>query len=659
MQVVAHAEQSDAAVEFLKKKKKKPGSASNATTGNASTGDDSLSPFRPNNDRASSGHAPVSNTKATTETEIVVDRGISPMLSEQSGAALQAAESRYAAIVANGGWPKVPKGTFKKGASNKAVAVLNRRLYVEGYLRVEGTQGDVAGVYTSATEAAVSAFQRNMGLVVSGKVDGPTLDALNVSANARLATIRANIPRLSTYGANLGDRYVVVNVPAQQIETVSGGRVYSRHNAIVGRPERPTPVVMTALSDVNFNPYWNAPVSIVEKDIIPKLAAGGSDYVKEYNIKIFKGYGGPEVDPDTVDWGSAIADDYYFRQEPGEKNAMATAKVNFTSPFGIYMHDTPDRHLFGTGSRFYSSGCVRVDKMPVFLNWVLNNQDGYNSSKIASLAETLERVDVKLVAPPQLRVTYLTAWPAANGTVAFRRDVYELDGTGFVVGQPMPVGETAPDGQRFVLKPLPRLVASVADDEPAGFGLFGFKRSSKVKTSTASAIKEDGKKITSTSKMSSTKKEASSGKSKTKPKGLFDWGNSKKAASTDKSKSKKTVKKTTETASATKTKKKVVKKDEKEVASKDAAKTTKKKVISADTTKVAAKTPETDPKKKAVKKDETAKAAETAKKKATTTAKKATDCKPGKDGKLPKGCEAPAQKAVPVPKPNNTASATN
>ena len=104
----------------------------------------------------------------------------------------------------------------------------------------------------------------------------PTLYALNVPAERRLATIRANIPRLAEYSKDLGSRYIVVNIPAQQIETVNDGKVYSLHNAIVGRPSRPTPVVMTPLTIVRFNPYWNAPPSIVEKDILPRMLSQGA-----------------------------------------------------------------------------------------------------------------------------------------------------------------------------------------------------------------------------------------------------------------------------------------------------------------------------------------------------------------------------------------------
>lgn len=422
--------------------------------------------------------------KATTLTEIVKDDTEGPMLSPLGALGLEAARARYEQIAAAGGWPEVPEAKLKKGEEGDAAAALNRRLFVEGYVRQEATEGEFATVFTTATEEALTRFQRNHGLKVSGTLNAATVKALNVPVERRLAAIRANIPRALEYSKDLGPRYIIVNVPAVQLETVENGRVYSRHNIIVGRPSRPTPVVMTALSEINFNPYWNAPASIVERDIIPKMLKGGATAVlTQMNVKVFQGVGGPEVDPESVDWATAIADDYHFRQEPGGSNAMATAKINFPSPFGIYLHDTPEKHLFGAAARFFSSGCVRVEQVAIFLSWILRGQanvdettqEPVDETRIAELAQSLERVDVKLAAPPQLRVTYLTAWTNTRGEVNFRPDIYELDGTGFVMGQPLPVGEVAEDGQRFVLKPVPRQPAAVEEAEADGFFLFGLK----------------------------------------------------------------------------------------------------------------------------------------------------------------------------------------
>lgn len=538
---------------------------------------------------------PTPSGKAVTETEIFSTQVVEPMLTLDGAAEMQAAESKYAAIVSNGGWPKVPKGASKKGSEGKEVTALNQRLFIEGYVRPEAAEGEFASIFTSATEDGLMRFQRNNGLAASGRMDGPTLQALNVSAAERLSAIRANIPRIAEYSKDLGDRYVVVNIPAQQIETVNNNRVFSRHNAIVGRPSRPTPVVMTALSDINFNPYWNAPPSIVERDILPKMSSG---ILEKMNMKVFDGVGGPEVNPRRINWRRAIVDNYHFRQEPGGDNAMATAKINFSSPFGIYLHDTPEQHLFDTSGRFYSSGCVRVQKVAVLLNWILNGQDGIGPGRIEELAESLERLDVKLVAPPQLRVTYLTAWPTSGGVVAFRGDVYGLDGTGFVVGQPLPVGEKTASGERFVLKPVPRQLAEIDEAEADGFFWFG-KRSRK----------DDG---------AADARSTSSVVKKSKTSSFFGRDDDSKDA-----------------------KKKIVKKKITSTSKKKSTVADAKKKTAKDTAKVASTTA-----KKAVKP-------------AAPAAKKTNDpCKLGKDGKLPKDCKVEAA-AKPKEKPAETASATN
>ena len=576
---VVKAEQSDATREFIKKQKLKSKGL--------------LGSYTPSSLKAD----PTPSGKAVTETEIFSTQVVEPMLSLGGVAEMQAAESKYAAIVSNGGWPKVPNGAAKKGSEGNGVMALNQRLFIEGYVRPEAAEGEFASIFTSATQDGLMRFQRNNGLAASGQIDGPTLQALNVSAAARLSAIRANIPRIAEYSKDLGDRYVVVNIPAQQIETVNGNRVYSRHNAIVGRPSRPTPVVMTALSDINFNPYWNAPPSIVERDILPKMSSG---ILEKMNMKVFDGVGGPEVNPRSINWRRAVVDNYHFRQEPGGENAMATAKINFSSPFGIYLHDTPEQHLFDTSGRFYSSGCVRVQKVAVLLNWILNGQDGIDNNQIEYLAQSLERKDVKLVAPPQLRVAYLTAWPTSDGTVAFRGDVYGLDGTGFIVGQPLPVGEKSASGERFVLKPVPRQLAQIDEAEADGFFWFGKRTSRKA---------DDAASVRSSKSL----------EKKTKTISIFSRNDD------DSTDAKKKI-----------LKKRIVSTSKKKTTVADAKKTSAK-----STTKVASATT-----KKAVKP-------------AAPAAKKTNGlCKPDKDGKLPKDCKVEAA-AKPKAKPAETASATN
>jgi L,D-transpeptidase YcbB len=451
---------------------------------NAETNGDPWSPSQKLRPATSSSSLPAVTTsnffgnktgKARTKTEILADRNITPMVSPNSLSAMTNAIARYEDIAAQGGWAGVPNKGLKKGNDGQAVVALKRRLIAEGYLASDTLTGDTATWFTAKVENAVAHFQANHGLAVTGRLDGATISALNVSVSKRLATMRANLPRITQYSKDLADRYIIVNVPALQLEAVNHGTLFSRHNVIAGSPQRPTPVTISQVTDINFNPYWNVPVSIVERDLLPRIRRNGIGLFRDMRMRIFDRWNGPEVDPRTVNWRYVSADRYFFRQDPGEANSMASVKINFLSPFGIYLHDTPTKSLFTTESRYLSSGCVRVEQIPVLINWILNGQDGWSLARIDEIKASEERLDVKVTNPPQVRTVYLTSWVDGSGEVNFRPDIYDMDDTGFIVGQPLAPGEFSDDGQRYVLKAQVYKVDEVPD-APAYRSFFGSRR---------------------------------------------------------------------------------------------------------------------------------------------------------------------------------------
>ncbi len=413
--------------------------------------------------------------KAVTKTEVFADRNVTPMVSTNSAGAMASAISRYEDIAAQGGWGGVPNKALAKGDDGDAVVALKRRLIAEGYLSPDSLTGDTGVWFTASVEKAVSEVQANNGLAVTGKLDKATISALNVPVTKRLATMRANLPRLEEYSKDLANRYIIVNVPALQLEAVNSGTVFSRHNVIAGSPQRPTPVTMSQVSDINFNPYWNVPVSIVERDLLPRIRRNGISVFRDMRLRVFDRWNGPEVDPRTVDWDYVAADRYFFRQDPGQENSMASVKINFVSPFGIYLHDTPTKSLFTTGARYLSSGCVRVEQVSTLINWILNGQDGWNPDRIEGIKQSEERLDVKVTNPPQVRTVYLTSWVNGAGQVNFRPDIYDMDGTGFVIGQPLAPGDLSDDGKPYVLKAQVYKVEEVPD-EPQFFSFFSSRR---------------------------------------------------------------------------------------------------------------------------------------------------------------------------------------
>ncbi len=370
-----------------------------------------------------------------TTTQMVEDGSLLPMLTAASPEHMKLAIARYEIIVARGGWPMLPTGNriLVKGSEDPAVAMLRQRLALENYLPYQA--GGLSTKFDESLMRALQRYQANSGLYALGRLDAATVKTLNVSAQARLETLKANLPRIEDYAKDLGTRYIVVNVPAGQLDVVQDGTLYSRHNIIVGKVDRPTPVLKSKISQINFNPYWNAPVSIVKKDILPKVRQNVG-ILKQLNIKVFDGYGGPEVDPTKIDWSNVAPDRYFFRQDPGKDNAMATVKINFPNPYAVYMHDTPVKQLFTETSRYFSSGCVRVDKVSILVDWILKTMPDWTPDKVKQTEDSGERIDVNVPEGPQLRFAYLTAWVTDDDQTHFRPDIYSLDGTGFVTGQP-------------------------------------------------------------------------------------------------------------------------------------------------------------------------------------------------------------------------------
>lgn len=347
-----------------------------------------------------------------------------PIFSLQTVAFTEQAVAQYQNIVAQGGWEEVP-GTKKLqlGVDDPDVVPLRKRLIISGDL---AQSAGISTSFDSYVDAAVKRFQTRHGLPADGAMGKYTYAAMNVSAQIRLGQLQTNLERLREKAGTLGSRYVLVDIPAAQIEAVENDRVVLRHTAIVGKIDRQTPVVNSKINEIIVNPYWNAPVSIVRKDIIP-LMRKNPDYLKDSHIRLFAP-DGSEVDPMTVDWSTDDAEKYRFRQDPGSGNAMASVKINFPSPDGVYMHDTPQQSLFGKMMRFDSSGCVRVQNVRDLVTWILRDTPGWDRQHFEATIKTGENTPVQVVNPVPVHFLYLSAWSTGPGVVQFRDDVYALDG---------------------------------------------------------------------------------------------------------------------------------------------------------------------------------------------------------------------------------------
>jgi L,D-transpeptidase YcbB len=347
---------------------------------------------------------------------------LSPATAEHTGQAI----AHYEGIVARGGWPEVPRmDRVRLGSRNPSVVALRQRLTLAGDL---DPNAGVSDVYDSYVDVAVRRFQARHGLQVDGNIRELTLKALNVPAPVRLAQLRTNTTRLRAMSGNLGNRFVVCNLPAAHIEAIEGGVAVSRHTAVVGKPDRPSPDINSRIVEINFNPYWTVPVSIVRRDLIPKMQAE-PDYLEKNLIRIFDPKGN-ELTPAQINWYSEEAVNYRFKQDPGDLNSLGSIRINFPSKDGVYMHDTPSKNLFGEDFRFHSSGCVRVQNVRELVNWLLVETPGWSRPEIDQVIKGGDRKDAKIIRPVPLYWVYVTAWATPDGVVQFRDDIYNRDGLG-------------------------------------------------------------------------------------------------------------------------------------------------------------------------------------------------------------------------------------
>lgn len=250
--------------------------------------------------------------------------------------------------------------------------------------------------------------------------------------------IALNMDRLRWLPHNLPESYILVNIPHFELDIFieSGESVILSMPVIVGRDgENKTCLVSSNITSVEFNPYWGIPKRIATKEYLIKLKAN-PEYLNDKNIRIY-GKGNKEVDAASINWESINEKNfnYFFRQDPGAKNALGKVKFTFANSCGIYMHDTSNRGLFGKDARSMSHGCVRIGKPIQLANYLLVNRDNNSESKINNMLSSDEHAGIKVKQPMPLFITYQTLNVSESGALIRYKDIYNIDSIKFLLYQ--------------------------------------------------------------------------------------------------------------------------------------------------------------------------------------------------------------------------------
>lgn len=309
-------------------------------------------------------------------------------------AALRRAYQTYLAMAKAGGWPHVPEGP-----APERYRLLQRRLAVEGFL----PSGYATNLFDEPTLQALKKFQERHGLEpADGRLGPATLTELNITAEARVRQLAVNLERQRWLVRDMpGDR-VWVNTANAQLQLIRGNKPVFTTRVVVGETDKQTPEFQAQIVSLLYNPPWNVPYGIAQKEILPKLESE-PDYLEKHHMTM-RGNGG-------------------IQQEAGPYSALGRLKFEMPNRFDVYLHDTPLRYLFARDNRRMSHGCVRVQNPRQFASLLLDTTED-DISKGINTNVTNRRNLPQAIA---VFVVYQTAFADEDGIVQFRPDVYQRD----------------------------------------------------------------------------------------------------------------------------------------------------------------------------------------------------------------------------------------
>ncbi len=327
------------------------------------------------------------------------------------------------AAEAAGGWgPAVPARALKPGDSGPAVVALRDRLVRMGYLAPTPLAD-----YGPALSAAVQAFQFAHGLPADGVAGEATMAEVNRPLSDRLGAVAVAMERERWLPRDRGARHIWVNLADFTAKIIDDGKVTFATRAVIGAtiPEKNTPEFSDEMTYMELNPDWTVPPGIIRRDYLPKLQSN-PNALRHLQVVDSRGRVVPR---EQINFSAYSASSFPFnlRQPPGETNALGRVKFMFPNPWSIYLHDTPEKHLFAHDSRAYSSGCVRLADPFDFAYALLARQEADPRTAFHRVLDSGRQERIFLATPVPIHLDYRTAFTGVRGDLNFRRDIYGRD----------------------------------------------------------------------------------------------------------------------------------------------------------------------------------------------------------------------------------------
>jgi L,D-transpeptidase YcbB len=300
---------------------------------------------------------------------------------------------------------RIPNGPpLKIGMRDERVPLLRSRLEVAS---------EDGATYDKELADAVKKFQEAHELKPTGVLDMATVEALNGGqSDRRIDIIIANMERWRWMPHDLGNTYIIVNLPDYTLRVIRQGKQVWMTKIVAGKPATPTPIMSAQMKSITVNPTWNVPDSIAANEYLPLLQQDPT-ILQRMGLQVSYNADG------TI----------HLSQPPGEQNALGQLRFNFPNKFLVYQHDSNQKYLFANDRRADSHGCMRVQdpvKYAEVLLSMVRPGEGYTEDRIRRMFGAYA-TDIQFPTFIPVHLTYQTAFVDDQGKLEFREDIYGRD----------------------------------------------------------------------------------------------------------------------------------------------------------------------------------------------------------------------------------------
>lgn len=288
---------------------------------------------------------------------------------------------------------------------------------------------------TASLKEAISKYQKQKGIKVTGKVGEQTARSLNNTDWERFKRIAVTMDRYKQLPDSMPEHYIWVNIPSYYMQLRRADTVVFESKVVVGKPNTRTPLLTGTITNMVTYPQWTIPTSIIVKEILPGVKRNPNYLAKKGYMLLTND--GELVDPSTVNWSKYTKGiPYRVVQGSGDDNALGILKFNFNNKYSVYLHDTNQRYLFKNAGRALSHGCVRVQEWSKLAQYIIATDsikaqltDSTRYTKTDSLNAWLTRKE-KHTIPVRNRLPVFIRYYSCegkDGKVKFYEDIYGED----------------------------------------------------------------------------------------------------------------------------------------------------------------------------------------------------------------------------------------